>query len=610
MEQIESSYYSYIKHLPRLSNATVEKLYYQDGYKKENINDLINQTRKELYRNIELRNLHAMYGNYDASKDANNDEELRRKIESLERRKSALFAKGKGFDIRFYPSKELINKITTAHLYLAVYYATVFFKKGACEDGRFSFDDLYQIGAEALILAAKYYTPDGTAKFTTYASRCIANKLNKEVYASKKKEVVNKDFFFLEFEKMKLARRILARYYYDYSPREYRYCVTYYNRAMSKCFEKTIPGFRNGGTMEEYLKLYSSLIKNSHINELVDSNDEEFIYASLLNRKYNAGRRAMLVAMLRIDLYLWKLAAIKELIKFEKQYKKQNNGNPPSKEEEYKFLEHRILELERAKDRQKEKVSSAYDEMNRLCVRDIRLTNFTNVYQKEYGIYLLGEDDENRRHEKELLTQEFDEIVCDVEYLREIEPELVEYFYPDFIKKYYNGEDYNREAYIKDVIAERTKKVSAIVKKANASEIAENKRTIEEQDIIYSFASRISKGDFESIYKARITFYSLDEMSEEQGDKIKSKLPTPEENAIDEDIMEACDDVLNTLPELDREVFKLWLSRDGYSKYSLTEIAKLLGITPKRAFYAKERALKKLRKDKKLLSYLELSGSQ
>ena len=557
MEQVELSYYSYIKHLPRLSDDEVKKLYYQDGYKKEDINDLIKSTHEQLGNDAENRLLRAVFGD----NDSNNQEssKLRKKLKRLECRKATLLAHGKSLEIRTFPSKELINKITTAHLYLAVYYANYYYKKGACEDGRFSFDDLYQMGSEALILAAKYYTPDGTAKFTTYASRCIENKLKKEIYTEKKREIIKSDFFFVEIEKMKLARKILASF--GCKSNESSYCaskstrkaIDSYNDAMYLCFEETLPRY----TLQKhnFIELYNYLIKDSYINELIDEEDNEFLRA--LCSKYVGEARIIRFEMARIDLYLFKITAIKELMEYEKRYKADNNGNAPTKEEEYEFISKRVKKLP--------------PDLTDMPKR----TNFTEAYYDTYGIDLLGDSDNNRIHEKRVLKSW-----------------------------------YGHESLVEECIKERTKTISDIVRRANAFEYENNKESYEREHIVSYLPKNISKLDFESICRARITFSSLELMREEQGDTIKSKRPTPEEAAIDEDIMDACDTVIEALPELDREVFKLWLSRDGYSKYSLTEIAKLLGITPKRAFYAKERALKKLRKDKKILSYLELSGSQ
>lgn len=79
---------------------------------------------------------------------------------------------------RKYPSDEIRNKIVCGTLGIAKYWASVYYHK---TDNTIPYDDLLQIAREALISAAYYYVPNVVAKFTTYARRCIENKLKKEI---------------------------------------------------------------------------------------------------------------------------------------------------------------------------------------------------------------------------------------------------------------------------------------------------------------------------------------------------------------------------------------------------------------------------------------------
>lgn len=93
---------------------------------------------------------------------------------------------GKRRKSRNYPSNELRNKVFYGTIRLAQFYARRY-QNQAKE--KFTYDDLFQIASEALLSACHYYVPNGNANFFTYASCCIRNRLNKELYPKKRKKL-------------------------------------------------------------------------------------------------------------------------------------------------------------------------------------------------------------------------------------------------------------------------------------------------------------------------------------------------------------------------------------------------------------------------------------
>ena len=105
---------------------------------------------------------------------------------------------GKRRKSRDYPSDELRNKVFHGTIKLARFYARRYQEKAK---GKFTYDDLFQMASEALLSACHYYVPNGNANFFTYASCCIRNRLNRELFPKKKKRTKN----FFEHEKHNIS---------------------------------------------------------------------------------------------------------------------------------------------------------------------------------------------------------------------------------------------------------------------------------------------------------------------------------------------------------------------------------------------------------------------
>ena len=659
MESTTVEYYASIKNLPKLTQKEVEELYLKGGISSDNIDDLIEEITSK------MSEIHDRIINGEDTEELNSQREtLQKKLLKLKRNKCYKLINGREFVVRKYPDKELINKIAVSHLYLAIKYAEFYCRLEVADPRHHSFDDLYQIAAETLFSAAKHYVPGGTATFKTYASRCIENKLKNEIYGGKKKNYISKDFFTFEFERMYLARnmllelnkeeyfpgdrelhfrknltaeeRLLKSIFGERSgvedvvqkslmdlnvakikfPRISIYWINNhireYNKIAFNCFVETLPFIGKENTINDFITLYNSLLKTSLINKLIDDNDIEFIKAVMTKSRAFSKNSIFLFKIYRIDLYLQKLAMIKELIDFEKQYKKDHDGFPPTKEEEYAYLLARAKEVKKYRKenstrfiRQTVLKRPKYIHINPAYSMD--LEDFTNEYDRQFGIYLLGDSEDgyrNRNDEKEELAREFEMEVAQLDDIPEDEMDEEQL---EFLHRYYDGEDYNVDLYVSDRIKTRTDMVCEIIASKNEKEVEKNRQELENMNFYNFFATSISKADYESTNKSRITLLSLDEWMEENGDRVKSPRLTPEERAIEDEFIETYEKSLAELDDIERKVLELALTKDGYKLNTAKEIAKILGITERKVNNTKAKALKKLRNNESLRWYLEES---
>lgn len=651
---MELSYYADIKKLPRLTQEEIEELYSKGGISSDNIDDLIDEITSK------ISEIHDRIINGEDTEELNSQRDLlERKLLKLKRNKCYKIINGKDFIVRKYPDKELLNKIVMSHLYLAVKYAGKYCRLEESDPRHHSFDDLYQIAAETLYSAAKHYVPGGTATFKTYACRCIDNKLKNEIYGGKKKKHIRKDFFDFEFERMYLARKMLCELIKaDYFPRnkqihfkgeltaeelllksifsersgvegvvqkslmdlkvakiKFPSMSTYkingyireYNKIAFNCFAETLPTLDKENAVDDFIALYNSLLKTSLIDKLIDEDDVEFIKAAMTKHKGLSKNPVFLFGIYRIDMYLQKLALLKEMIDFEKQFKEEHNDFAPTKEEEYAYL------LSRVKDVKKYRKAHPSWYVNGVFQKrptyahinpadSMNLENFAIEYHKQFGIWIFCD----REDERAELEQEFDGWIDDL-YLYDLEEDEMDEEQLEFFHKYHNGDDYNVDLYVAERIKERTDEVCAIIASRNEDELKKNRQIIEDMNFNNFFANKISKGDFESVCKSYATLLSLDEWMEENGDRVKSPRLTPEERAIEDEFIETYEKSLTELDDMERQVLELALTKDGYKLHTAKEIAEILGITERKVNNTKAKALKKLRKNESLRWYLEES---
>ena len=297
-----------------LSQEEVLELYNSEGIDSRTINDMISDFERELeniQREIDNKKLHYVFfkGN-DYSQDIEINQlnkkydELKDKIRFLKHKynnyhllyRSLL---GKTLYNRKYPSDELRNKIVCGHLDFAKKIALEFYYK---LDKEYEFDDLYQIACEGLISAAHYYVPSDLAKFTTYARKCMSNKILKETNKKKTKKVKPykaNEFFLREFDRIRYIEMFLdankkrsdsGKYYYDVKkpPKTTTIIADMKNyiRRFNVDVKETGESYRslpypvkhNYGSI---IKNITNYIKESKISSLISDEDMELISLEL-----------------------------------------------------------------------------------------------------------------------------------------------------------------------------------------------------------------------------------------------------------------------------------------------------------------------------------------
>ena len=610
------SYYSYIQSLPHLSQDDIDRLYDEENICKIDLNEEINNMCSE---NAEERVLDAIFGKKEL------DEEEKKRLRKLRVKRFHKLINGKDAISRIYPSRELVNKVVEGNLFLAYFYSRKYYRRFSDE---YSFDDLFQMSCEALMSAAEYYIPTSFAKFTTYASRCIDNKLKRELIIKEKKKYIKQDFFRTELSKAKIIYAVLnsvdADTFNIVSYTKINKAIRSYNKKMFYCFGKVLPFLKDGSSIDDVWKLYNFLISESYINELVDNDDMEFIkqYVSICHKNYF--KKTIITEKARVKLYMFKIYCIKELIEFEKQYKKDNNGKVPTKDEQYKHL----LKNQRLLNR-------FYNDKAVMSKNEMYLTLFNDEYFKRYNINFLGSDTENRVWEKISLDDVFSIYSKSIRELKDKDNVKVKYYdcsgimvvslddindsnckfifeevltkdqclklYNDFINEYKSFDD--STLFVNKCISNRTKEVSEYVKKKNSIEVYRNIYVLDFMNSIMFHKSKLSKQDFDSIYKARITLYNIDESLEVEKNTRNVKLSL-EDEVISNIFFDTYYKVLDSLTDEEKQVMIMSYDINGYNLLSSKEIASKLGLSTNKVRGIKTRALNKIRKSE-LKGYLD-----
>lgn len=330
---------------------------------------------------------------------------------------------------RKFPSIETRNKIVCGTLSLAKYYAKLYYYKG---EKNIPYDDLYQVACESLMSAAHYYIPNNNAKFTTYASRCIENKLKRLVCDDKKnnkKTYKLKDFFEQEKKNMRYVKMFIDAHKYiddngeeyhtlqeeiieNWTLRRFRRSIKDYNETchlQGKVKDKMI-SYKGKETEEKYhfiLKKIFLILKNSKIKILMTDDEKYFIRALILHK--NIPKELSKISELDycVNTYLYKLNMIEKYLNFEKELKFKNNSQP-SDEEILKIFNDEIKNMNKMIYRFKKGYKPSYK----------RLHNFYSIYLNEYDFDPFDIDEFDRKskeEEKNAIALKFDEIIEDLE---------------------------------------------------------------------------------------------------------------------------------------------------------------------------------------------------
>ena len=357
----------------------------------------------------EIINLYASeyidYVTIDEKIKQETDEEESKNLKS---RKLYYVLNGINSEGRTYPSERLINKIVEGNLYLPYIYASMYYKKSKTN---LQFDDLFQIASISLMSAAKYYVPNDKAKFTTYASKCINNKLRSIIYPKKKKFNFdnNLDEEILNLKNVSDILVLLQQYFLrEYKTEnsysfleEVNHIIKKFNRKMLLCgFDNKV--MKRLKSYDDVIDYCEKVIKNSNILDFIDDKDIEYVNL-FINYKNVKRNKFIYKTNLLIQEYLNKINFTRFYINAENELKKKNDDNLPTHSQIIKYINKKLNELNNRKD----------------LLHLIDIKYFINKYYEVYDIWILAEENENdpqcRYYERKLLEEEYEDKLFDLE---------------------------------------------------------------------------------------------------------------------------------------------------------------------------------------------------
>lgn len=593
--------------LPILTQEEIEELYASEGIENISIKEQLTELKYKIERKKdELPSAENRLLNVVLGYKQNEEEEIliKREIEKLEKRydylesrqsyyyKFSQATRGRTFSERTFPSRELRNKIVEGTLGLAKYWASIYYKK---DENTYSFDDLFQIACEALISAAHYYIPNDNAKFSTYASKCIENKLKNVVFKKKKKKRKVQNFFQKEKDFVKYVEMFLqvtSTTYEKYILSDFRKSLNEFNRNLRYLgeYKRLLPSFSyNVYKIEEKMESIVNYIirglKYSKLNLLITDEDRELV--NLLLNFQNTLKDEMYSKELSIYLgyYIRKLELVEEYLKIEKKLQSDNDGITPTKEEILEEFNRRIKEINQEK--YKLRQNGFYSEEEKDYEEP---ENFYFTYYNEFNVDPFIS---NKQYEWNGISSK----------AKERHDILYEYVYSDLESE---------SEYLARVLNERRKHVNSLVNEANKEVYEYNRKIQEERDKFadgpgykkYLNDSDISKiqQDVELLYGSDDELFELLKSGKDSRRQIKMTL---EEEVLNNLFLSDYYSELELLPKLEREVLLRYFDENGQHSMTAKSIGKELEITSAKVYKLKDSGLKRLSKSKKLQAYYE-----
>lgn len=664
---LKNEYYNFIESLPRLSQEEIVELYNSENIPFTDLDLEIKEVEENLENDIFC-------------------EELGEKLKELTDKKKGdvayryyLTILGRKYNVRRYPSLELRNKIVEGNMYLVDINAKIVSK---LENNKLSFDDLFQYGTEALVSAAHYYVPGGEAKFSTYASKCIKNKILREMNDSQrmgKRPYKIQNFFERERLKIKELELFLDTLRISFKQdnenmndnlfiHRLNKRIIAYNRNKDKRGEHNLKIKKAyGKTLDEIFERYSKMLKSSKLNALITDQERHDIESFLAYKKIDGERLGYYRSKSYVDLYKYKLDLLEKYI---------NAENLLIERKEEASLENilKVMNTEIRKNNKKiselkkegffDKCESEYMQNDKFVYNS--LVSFYEEYLEMYDIDLFEEDGypNSKSIERDNILEEYDELFEEynhsIKELSRIESEEV-YIYLDCEKKIVDIESYipfdklseverkkyldedeyyfnqgcgdfeefyrisreelaeqltrklnelgSEDDYVKRILKERAAIVNESLALKNRPIIEENMR-IKELEDLYNIGKKYHKylkeRDMKVICENINLLYENDTDLVDlllEKDKSKSRRLSVEEEVIDRIFMEDYKKSLKDLSTLEKEIMELYYDDTGSNPFTLLEVADILGISLSKVKKEKAKALKKLRNNKKLLSY-------
>lgn len=669
---LANEYYTLINNLPRLSQDEIVTLYDSENIPYTDLDLEIRELEDELEENFDIVELEDKLA------------KLKSKRKGTAAYRYFLTVLGRKHKIRKYPSLELRNKIVEGTMYIVIINAGQVFK---LENNKLSFDELVQYGMEALISAAHYYVPGGEAKFETYASKCIRNKMLRMMSDSKRMKKRNdkiKDFFTNERLRIEEIELLLNA---EQNDKEYgggfktktkdriiihrlNKLILVYNSYRDRRMEHNLKLNKvYGKTIDEVLEEYYKLLKSSKINTLLTDEDRRDVEVYLAYKNVSGREYYYLKSKCYFEIYKQKLDLIEKYIKAENSLLKKGIDTS---------LENIFVEI-----------NGDIKDINKK-IRELKKRGFFKEFREEYGdckryFYkpLVYFDEEYRRvyGVENLLDEDYDDLKCKATEKEEIREcvrsqyniystvikklkkgrtkDVYAYFdldglvidvvsYIPFAKlsaadreEYEDEEQYyqfqsecdfyefarmnrkellnyiseklalveDEDLYLKRVLKERSLKVNEIIKEKNAPIIEENLK-IREMEDLYNIGEKYRKylreNDKGNLIENINLLYDDDPELVDlllEKDKSRNRRLTVEEEVFNNLFLEDYYEALKDLDDLQRKILELYYDANGCSPLTLKEVADVLGISLSKVKTEKAKALKKLRKNEKLLSY-------
>lgn len=306
------------------------------------------------------------------------------------------------------------------------------------ENNKLTFDELVQYGMEALISAAHYYVPGGNAKFETYASKCIRNKMLRMMSDSKRMKKRNgraKDFFERERLKIKEIELLLKvektkpQYGKGYMPSTEEHLIVQrlnkqilqYNKDKAKRMEYNLKLRKvYGKTLDEIFERYRELFRSSKLNSLISDEDRRDIEAYLAYKNYSGVELSYFRSQYYLELYKYKLDLLEKYIKAENELLKR--GEEARLEDVFGIINGEIKKTNKKISELKKK--DFFDKFEKGEFPYKLLRSFYEEYLEIFGVNLFGNDeydDNTRLFEKECIISEYEDICeeCD-DYIDEL----------------------------------------------------------------------------------------------------------------------------------------------------------------------------------------------
>lgn len=553
---------------------------------------------------------------------------------------------------RIYPSLEVRNKVFLGNIDLAKKIALRYFYKN---NKKYDFDDLFQIACEALLSASYYYVPLGEAKFSTYANKCMENRLKREISSRKKKSSLS-GFEFLK-DRQDVVRYLKMFLDGGLSLQRLNKSIIKFNRDVFNLGEdsRVLPRPLRGVNRENYSTRYDQIVmyfaqalKDSNLNSLISDEDRQFV-SRLANYRSISGRTLDIWTLRQyVNLYMQKLMSAIWYLEIEDDLIRQNDGDVPDNADILNGLNRRVRDYN-AKIREFPK---GYWQQPFLKSRAL----FDDEYSDEFSVDLASEKERSGEREEikailcdiyysqlEVLECKYNkflvelrsmaqdawltchfksvnldgmEITCvdfydetdevddksermDVASFRELLISQLDYFHGQFLESLVDRELQRR----REVVSENLRKKNDYIFECNGP--------IFEYKELYSLWGEhkrlYTEADLNAIQRDICILYSEDE--ELVASKRCAGLVADvslEDQVIGNLFLEDYYRELSKLDDIQRDILLNWFDQNGVHATSARDIATKLGITPNKVYKEKAKALRKLASSEVLKSYNEV----